>query len=463
MQDCDTKIHLMRILSRLKFVVESEEMNRKQLIALPAIMVATTTMSTISEASNTRWHMGIDIGMAQYKQERKQNKYPKYKDVNEILDKEIRTIEIMRDLLSDLNSMVSGYDDAITQDALNSAATQINDVNQAADVQGTMHIILTNRGYSAQRANDIIINLKDIDDNNENAKKAKNAAIEWLYNNKLDVWGVGANNYSYGDIQNVINTLGNKIDDLAEWKTVMNNLMKKQGDKVADLLNKDALKKYDKDFVNDMNTFINTDLNAVLGGDTFRQINFALGSNDVQDWANTEWYGRHNHPTQQAVMQSFNEIKNAKDDYTKLLKDIKVKRQETEKVSSGRINSPVVEANFGVTTYCGSAVFGAEMLVGINCKEFGKKKKTDTYTQKRTPVYASVIGRAGFLLGDTVEPYVLAGLRLNKTTPIFGAGARIYTSNAKSSFFKAEFQKTLGKKKKYPRGWTAKLGFGWTL
>ena len=212
-----------------------------------------------------------------------------------------------------------------------------------------------------------------------------------------------------------------------------------------------------------MNNFINTGLNAVLDGDIFRQINFALNCKDVQDWANDYWYGQDDHPTQQAVMQSFNEIKNAKDDYTKLLKDIKVKRQETEKVSSGRINSPVVEANFGVTTYCGSAVFGAEMLVGINCKEFGKKKKTDTYTQKRTPVYASVIGRAGFLLGDTVEPYVLAGLRLNKTTPIFGAGARIYTSNAKSSFFKAEFQKTLGKKKKYPRGWTAKLGFGWTL
>ena len=93
-----------------------------------------------------------------------------------------------------------------------------------------------------------------------------------------------------------------------------------------------------------------------------------MNCKDVQDWANDYWYGQDDHPTQQAVMQSFNEIKNAKDDYTKLLKDIKVKRQETEKLSSGRINSPVVEANFGVTTYCGSAVFGAEMLVGINCK-----------------------------------------------------------------------------------------------
>ncbi len=459
MQACDTKIHLMRSPSRLKFVVESEEMNRKQLIALPAIVVATTTMSTISEASDTRWHMGIDIGMAQYKQERKQHTHPKYKDINEILDKEIRTIEVMQSLLTNLRTMVIEHDNNAAQNGYNAANGQIGVLNQAAAVQNAMRNILTRNGYNLQDANNIVGSLApNINNNNNNAQNAKAAALNWLQTNQLDVWGVGANNFSYNEIQNAINTLNNKRNALMASKTTMNNLMKKQGDKVADLLNEDALKKYDKDFVNDMNTFINT----VSDENTFRQITFALTTNAVQDWADANWYGRNNHPTKQAVMESFIEIMKAKDDYTKLLKDIKVKRQETEKVSSGRINSPVVEANFGVTTYCGSAVFGAEMLVGINCKEFGKKKKTDTYTQKRTPVYASVIGRAGFLLGDTVEPYVLAGLRLNKTAPIVGAGARIYTSNAKSSFFKAEFQKTLGKKK-YPRGWTAKLGFGWTL
>ena len=43
---------------------------------------------------------------------------------------------------------------------------------------------------------------------------------------------------------------------------------------------------------------------------------------------------------------------------------------------------------------------------------------------------------------------------------IVGAGMRFY-EKSKAYFFKAEFQKTLGKK--YPKGHTIKLGFGWTL
>ena len=463
MQDCDTKIHLMRILSRLKFVVESEEMNRKQLIALPAIMVATTTMSTISEASNTRWHMGIDIGMAQYKQERKQNKYPKYKDVNEILDKEIRTIEVIQKMLTDASQLALEYHAHKIANTIAHAQQQIQAARNMPQKRQKFESVLQLAGYTDQEIGYIIVNnVPGVAANN--LEQAQGQMLDFLNNNfdKKIGLGVSGNEFHLLTVENFANHMPNILNNLRNKKNTWNNLRTMQGADVEDLLSKDVLKKYDEMFFNDLFAF-SAFLNGQNTDECLQYVDWLMNDRAAQNYATTNnWYGRNNHPTHQAVIQSFNEIRKAQDDYTKLLKDIVVKRQETEKVSSGRINSPVVEANFGVTTYCGSAVFGAEMLVGINCKEFGKKKKTDTYTQKRTPVYASVIGRAGFLLGDTVEPYVLAGLRLNKTAPIAGVGARIYTSNAKSSFFKAEFQKTLGKKK-YPRGWTAKLGFGWTL
>ena len=113
-----------------------------------------------------------------------------------------------------------------------------------------------------------------------------------------------------------------------------------------------------------------------------------------------------------------------------------------------------------MTRQCGKGILGAELLVGVNCKEFGKKKKTDAYTQNKTPVYGAGIVRAGFIVADRVELYALGGVRFNKLAPIVGAGARFY-SKTKSYFFKTEFQKTLGNK--YPKGHVIKLGFGWTI
>ena len=459
----------MGTLSRLKLRFgEGKEMNNKKLKVLSSALLAVTTVSAVSSASaETHWHVGVDVGLSQYKQERKQNKYPKYKDVNEMLDKEIKTVEDMRALMRELHQMVFeyGFDFQLGQEQ-----NAIDNLQNANAIRNHLVQLLVNdAGYTQPQAQQEVNAIQGI--NAVNLPQIKAAAKRYLEQNKYQMDWAGANvNVNQFSLANVANfalennaPLTNRLNTMMASKTAMANFMKKQKAKVTDLLSGDALKKYDKDVMNEMNALINTDLNTFLTGQNLSYIQFALDTNSVvQQWATANnWYGNNNHSASyQALVAKFNALKKAKDDYTKLLKDIKVKRQETEKVSSGRINSPVVEGNIGVTEQFDKGVLGADLIIGINCKEFGKKKKTDIYKQEKTPVYVAVIGRAGFMISDTVEPYVLAGLRLNNTAPIVGAGMRFY-EKSKAYFFKAEFQKTLGKK--YPKGHTIKLGFGWTL
>ena len=437
-------------------------MNNKKLKVLSSALLAVTTVSAVSSASaETHWHVGVDVGLSQYKQERKQNKYPKYKDVNEMLDKEIKTVDDMRELMGSLYDMVGKYSIDLR---LQQEQVAINNYANAAQIQQHLVSLLVQSGLTQPNAQQLVHNIQNINSMNIlQVQQAANQFLDQLKNNMN--WGgnvIAPNNFNFANVLNYAvdnnSQLAHRKDALTASKTAMANLMKRQGAKVTDLLSGDALKKYDKDFMNDMKNFVDTDLPEQILG----YINWALTDVNVQNWANANWYGQNGgaNPTSAVLNAKFNELKKAKDDYTKLLKDIKVKRQETEKVSSGRINSPVVEGNIGVTEQFDKGVFGADLIIGINCKEFGKKKKTDIYKQQKTPVYVAVIGRAGFMISDTVEPYVLAGFRVNNPAPIVGAGMRFY-EKSKAYFFKAEFQKTLGKK--YPKGHTIKLGFGWTL
>ena len=429
-------------------------MNKKKLIVLQEMAVAIAVLgSSLSEASETRWHIGVDVGMAQYKQERKQRKHPTYKEVLEMLDKESKALDDAKNLIANLkNTAVAQYH---TDKVEEWVTEQSNNIDNAGSVDAVRTILI-----QAGVAPDAIANLSGF--NNNNIIQARNSAKQTLnltggiFDKRRK--GVTSDQMDFAIVDTYVTNLTNKVNALNLKKTELQNYMKKNSIEAGDLLRGDMLNKYDKEYLPSLKSLANTDLYGFMNR---ADIKWALNDEDLQDWMQNNWYGQGNNPADiDEYKGMFDKVSTIRDEFIVKLAMDKIARQETKKAHSGRITSPAVEANIGVTRQCGKGILGAELLVGVNCKEVGKKKKTDAYTQNKTPVYGAGIVRAGLIVADRVELYALGGVRFNKLAPIVGAGARFY-SKTKSYFFKTEFQKTLGNK--YPKGHVIKLGFGWTI
>ena len=440
-------------------------MNKKKLIALQAVVITVATVG--AEASETRWHVGIDVGMAQYKQERKQVKYPTYKEVQKMLDEAGEDLQKIVGPYRGIANAVQNYHNDLRNQkvvaVMNDLVDDINNVNtNTAGVQAKLAQQLSNINNMLQaNGNPVLVGgtpqvIANGAVNNMNLGQAKNQAIQYLQNLAPNIkmaglvsnnYGVSTNDFSCPRANNVANVADNEIALINTMKQDITNYMNQKHHKIDDVVDAEIFAKYKHAW-----TLRNSELATAL---MFDQTKWALENQPLQTWLGANWYGVGQNPAdKQALIASLEQVKKAKENSeAKALSGI-------EKTSSNRITSPAVEANFGVTRQFGKGVLGAEVLVGVNCKEFGKKKKTDIYKQKKTPVYGAGIVRAGFMLGDRAEVYALGGVRFNGLSPIVGGGARFY-SPTKSYFFKAEFQKTLGKK--YPKGHTIKLGMGWTI
>lgn len=459
---------------------------KKRNIALMATTLAVSTAITnVSEAcnSNTRWHVGVDVGLAQYKQERKKPVLPTYKEIQKLLDEyKANNIDNINDMaLCFLYALYfSGehsYDKSLRLTAANTNLANFNITINGAANNGALKVLVANKINAinteltamglAQLGNTATIiqtQLPNIHGDNNGLNQQKHDAINFFtnLNNMNKIAGFSTQNDGLSskgiDIQrlNQYRMLNNIcINDLNDIKNAiaanMNELEQTEDDTIKDVTLLQRIqqfmskRKYEYD-----NLFENNE-----------QIKFILNHNEFDQWMNANWYA-HN-INGQAYGTKQEEFDNRLAAIKKSNSDTEAKMiLPTEKTSSGRITSPAIEANFGVTRQFGKGILGAEIFVGVHTKDFKKKKSKDLYpyTQSRMPVYGAGIVRAGFMLGDRAEVYALGGARFNKLSPIVGAGVRLY-SDTKSYFFKAEFQQTLGKK--YPKGHTIKLGFGWTI
>lgn len=435
-------------------------MNKKLVVLPVTMMLVGTTIGTVSDAnacacdtSKTRWHIGMDVGMMQYKQERKQRVHPTYEEVN-------KAMEMMNDTCTKAKNtallLANGGDDSNRHDMRQRLGVENNNINNA-DSANTVKDIVKDLLEEANCEN--IDNMINTYIPSNDANTAKTQAKKFLKENILYMdWIKLTKEISDFDIIRDFanNRLTARQASINAFKAKMQSYMKTNNKESKDLLSGEALQEFDKKFIPELKAFIE-DVKAFKAQ---KDINALRTRYEFQTYLENNWYGQGDNPEQDAFEAMYKEIFDSESKFVELLNKTEVARQETEKVSSGRMRSPIVELNFGVTRQFGKGVLGAEVLIGTNFKEW-KKKKTDVYKQNRMPVYGAGIIRAGFVIADTAEVYALGGMRFTKSTPIVGGGIR-FNSKTKSYFFKVEYQKTLGKKK-YPRSDAVKIGFGWKI
>jgi hypothetical protein len=465
---------------------------KKGNIALMATTLAVSTAITnVSEAcnSNTRWHVGVDVGLAQYKQERKKPVLPTYKEIQKLLDEykanNLDKIVGIQNLLTKVLIDGDGHGGSfntelrmahVDDQAMNDFVNSINGAANNAAVRGIV-VATINRaneqlrkwGVTLLGANaDAIIqtNMNLLHNDNGNLNNVKNQVLGY-FNALTDQQKAAALTTEDQGVKrvrpNVLLWLQNlayvnehksgaEITNIKNAITAkMNELEQTEDDTIKDVTLLQRIQQFMSAQKYEYENFFENN----------PELKWAMTDNDLQTWMTTNWYRHNINGTTYGTKQE--EFDNRFAAIKKSISDTEAKMiLPTEKTSSGRITSPAIEANFGVTRQFGKGILGAEIFVGVHTKDFKKKKSKDLYpyTQSRMPVYGAGIVRAGFMLGDRAEVYALGGARFNKLSPIVGAGVRLY-SDTKSYFFKAEFQQTLGKK--YPKGHTIKLGFGWTI
>ena len=127
---------------------------KKRNIALMATTLAVSTAITnVSEAcnSNTRWHVGVDVGLAQYKQERKKPVLPTYKEIQKLLDEyKANNIDNINDMaLCFLYALYfSGehsYDKSLRLTAANTNLANFNITINGAANNGALKVLVANK------------------------------------------------------------------------------------------------------------------------------------------------------------------------------------------------------------------------------------------------------------------------------------------------------------------------------